>query len=65
MFETIIVDVFIMPYITHHDDTELKYLATPTIRDTIGCSSMEYNRKIMRLSDLRARKIQNFQMMHS
>ena len=46
-----------MPYITHHDDTELTYLATPTIRDTIGCSSIEYNRKISKLSDLRARKI--------
>ena len=57
MFKTIIADVFIMPYITHHDDTKLTCLATPTIRDTIGCSSIEHNRKTMRLSDLRARKI--------
>ena len=46
-----------MPYITHHDDTKLTYLATPTIRDTIGCSSIKYNRKTSKLSDLRARKI--------
>ena len=57
MFETIIANVFIMPYINHHDDTELTYLATSAIRDTIGCSSMEYNRKTYMLSDLRARKI--------
>ena len=57
IFETIIADVFIMPYIIHHDDTRLTYLATPHIKDTIGCSSIEYNRKIHKLSDLRARKI--------
>ena len=57
MFQTIIADVFIMPYITHHDETTLTYLATPANRDTIGCSSIEYNRKVNKLSDLRARKI--------
>ena len=57
IFETIIADVFIMPYINHHDDTKLTYLATPHIKDTIGCSSIEYNRKTHKLSDLRARKI--------
>ena len=61
IFEAIISDVFIMPYINHHDDTILTYLATPDIIDTIGCSSIEYNRKTHKLSDLRARKrgIQN------
>ena len=34
-----------------------KNIATPTIKDTIGCSSIEYNRKISKLSDLRARKV--------
>ena len=57
IFKTIIADVFIMPYINHHDDTAFTYLATPDIKDTIGCSSIEYNRKIHKLSDLRARKI--------
>ena len=57
IFQTIIANVFIMPYINHHDDTAFTYLATPTIKDTIGCSSIEYNRKIYKLSDLRARKI--------
>ena len=41
-----------MPYINHHDDTKLTYLATPNIKDTIGCSGIEY-----KLSDLRARKV--------
>ena len=57
IFETIIADVFIMPYINHHDDTMFTYLATPHIKDTIGCSSIECNRKTHKLSDLRARKI--------
>ena len=46
-----------MPYINHHEDTKLTYLATPHIKDTIGCSSIEYNRKTHKLSDLRARRI--------
>ena len=37
IFEAIIADVFIMPYINHHDDTILTYLATSDIIDTIGC----------------------------
>ena len=57
IFETIIADVFIMSYINHHDDTVFTYLATPHIKDTIGCSSIEYNCKTYKLSDLRARKI--------
>ena len=57
IFEAIIDDVFIMPYINHHKDTKLTYLATPHIKDTIGCSSIEYIRKTHKLSDLRARKI--------
>ena len=57
IFEAIIADVFIMPYINCHEDTKLTYLSTPHIKDTIGYSSIEYNRKTHKLSDLRARKI--------
>ena len=32
IFEAIIADVLIMPYICHHDDTILTYLSTPDIR---------------------------------
>ena len=57
IFEAIIADVLIMPYICHHDDTILTYLSTPDIIESIGCSSVEYNRKTYKLSDMRARKI--------
>ena len=36
IFEAIIADVFIMPYINCHEDTKLTYLSTPHIKDTIG-----------------------------
>ena len=57
IFEAIVADVFVMPYINHHDDTILTYLATPDIIDTIGYNSVEYNRKTHKLSDMRARKV--------
>ena len=57
IFESIIADVSIMPYICHHDDTILTYLSAPDIIESIGCSSVEYNRKTYKLSDMRARKM--------